>query len=373
MQTFAAESIAPLVADATVGEKRKELSDASDTGASSVAPAVPHRGGSHAGRGTWSKRGRGEGGRSGGGRNRAESFEQDGADAAFPPPSGPVAPLTPLQQQFSLFSAYLDKRNDMREAVYQMSRDLTRASKKVITQLQRANQITRLPTSTDASLLSPASSASSQRDFVLSSCARELHTLYHMLAKTVEGFKPEDFHRYAGAYSPGFQEFVEAATMLKYLQDGTLLTHAELEHNISSSLGQSSITIPLSDYLIGALDLGGELMRYATNCITTGNRQIVPEICLFLRKVYAEYQQLESSCGHGGPYRELSKKMEVWLQSLQKIETLCYKIHIRGAEGVGDERMLTRMIMAESQAAGGSGVAAMGEREENAGGPDREE
>jgi len=63
-------------------------------------------------------------------------------------------------------------------------------------------------------------------------------------------------------------------------------------------------------------------MRYATNSVTTGDRAIVLDICVFLRLVYAEYQRLASGPGMGGgPYKEMHKKMEVWLQSLVKIET----------------------------------------------------
>ena len=63
-------------------------------------------------------------------------------------------------------------------------------------------------------------------------------------------------------------------------------------------------------------------MRYATNSVTTGNRSIVGDICAFLRTVYAQYQQLGTVLPHGnGPYKELGKKMEVWMQSLVKIET----------------------------------------------------
>jgi hypothetical protein len=72
-------------------------------------------------------------------------------------------------------------------------------------------------------------------------------------------------------------------------------------------------------------------MRYATNSVTTGNRAIVSDICVFLRAVYAQYQQLGTVLPHGnGPYKELGKKMEVWMQSLVKIETRQNSLHIHG-------------------------------------------
>lgn len=70
-------------------------------------------------------------------------------------------------------------------------------------------------------------------------------------------------------------------------------------------------------------------MRFATNSVTTGNRSVVLDICTFLRGVYAEYQRLASVLTGpgmgGGAYKELPKKMEVWMQSLVKIETRSYR------------------------------------------------
>jgi hypothetical protein len=44
-------------------------------------------------------------------------------------------------------------------------------------------------------------------------------------------------------------------------------------------------------------------MRFATNSVTSGNREIVSTICVFLRNVYAEYQKLSATISHGGPYK----------------------------------------------------------------------
>ena len=103
----------------------------------------------------------------------------------------------------------------------------------------------------------------------------------------------------------------------------------------------------------------GELMRFATNSVTSGDRAIVATICTFLRNVYATYQKLSSKINQSGPYKELPKKMEVWLQSLMKIEALCYKLHIRGAE-IKDARMLNQLLMQDMN---GGGEREFGERE----------
>jgi predicted translin family RNA/ssDNA-binding protein len=88
--------------------------------------------------------------------------------------------------------------------VYQASRDLTRASKKLISLLQRCTH------STPAERVKLLESARTQ----------QLTELHHMLAATIADFKEEEYHRYAGAYSPGFQEFIESASLLHYLEHG---------------------------------------------------------------------------------------------------------------------------------------------------------
>ena len=112
----------------------------------------------------------------------------------------------------------------------------------------------------------------------------------------------DEYYRYGGAYSPGFQEFIESASFLHYLEHGqpralrvewvresiamdvwgshrclfvrrcpsaptatagTLLTHRELESEIEQTVGKH-ITIPLSDYIVGILDLGSDIKMRAT-------------------------------------------------------------------------------------------------------------
>jgi predicted translin family RNA/ssDNA-binding protein len=262
---------------------------------------------------------RARGGRGGGSNTGAAATDAGHTTAASSSASVPSVPLTPLQSQFSLFATYLDGRNDRREFIVQKSRDLTRASKKLISQLQRLTHV----------------SAEERQRQLASAHSTDLSALHRMLNTIVSDFKPEEFYRYSNACSPGIQEFIESASFLHYLQYGTLLTHSQLEFDIAATIGHS-VSIPLSDYLLGMTDLGGELMRYATNSVTRGEegRATVASIATFLRDVHAHFQQLivGMNNGNGNVYRELSKKMDVWLQSLLKIETVQFRLHMRRAE-----------------------------------------
>jgi predicted translin family RNA/ssDNA-binding protein len=304
------------------------------------------------------------------------------------------ASLTPLQHQFILFARVLDARNDRREQIFHASRELTRASKKLITQLQRCTV-----------------ASEAERNKLLSSArSRELAELHRLLHACVSSFScPSDYYRFSSAFSPGVQEFVEAASFLHYLEHpGEMVTQRNIEDDINRTLeadkekelatattaeqqnqqpqqqqeptgaafsipkpppAPARITLPLSDYILGVTDLGGELMRYATNSVTLGaaGRVVVEQVGSFLRQGHAAFQLLVATLppGGGAQFRDLSKKMDVWLQSVQKLELLAYRLHIRAAEfpeGEVGARMLAQALLIQD-GCGGAGRGADDERE----------
>jgi predicted translin family RNA/ssDNA-binding protein len=117
---------------------------------------------------------------------------------------------------------------------------LTRQSKKLISQLQRCTY---------------AHSNPAERTSILEAGRTALQELHHLLAQTVSDFKDEEYHRFGGAFSPGLQEFIESASLLYYLETGELITQLQLESDIEVTVGKK-ISIPLSDYIVGILDLG---------------------------------------------------------------------------------------------------------------------
>jgi len=192
-----------------------------------------------------SKRGRGGAAR---GRAAGEAEGGEKSDAAASAIAGvSTVALTPLQAQFHLFSSYLDARNDRREAAVQHSRDLTRASKKLISSLQRLTHV----------------DAAERTQLLAQARSKDLAALHGLLEATVAGFSAAEYYRFAGACSPGTQEFVEAASFLYYLETGELITHQRLEADIRATLAQQQedptqpvqkVSVPLSDYILGVTD-----------------------------------------------------------------------------------------------------------------------
>ena len=227
LSSASSDAVAPPPQPVT-GHKRKEFSTNSRGG----------RGGMSA------KRGRGGGFGGGGGyRQRADS-EANELNEGGTAPSAPTADpskMTPIQRQFLQFASYLDARNDRRELIYQASRDLTRSSKKLISQLQRCTY---------------AHSKPSERQSIIDAGKMTLSELHHLLASTIdEQFTASDYYRFHGSYSPGVQEFIESASLLHYLETGELITHEKIEADIEATLNKK-IHIPISDYIVGILDLG---------------------------------------------------------------------------------------------------------------------
>ncbi len=72
-------------------------------------------------------------------------------------------------------------------------------------------------------------------------------------------------------------------------------------------------------------------MRYALNCVTGGDRSTPQRVVRFLNELHSLFRSLSSSGTARGIY-ELDKKISVLLQSLMKVENVCYRIEIRGKE-----------------------------------------
>jgi len=162
----------------------------------------------------------------------------------------------------------------------------------------------------------------------------------------------EDAYLYLRAYSPGLQEYIEAATFAHYLRHGTLLSWSEVRSSLSNlpskegedSGKSTSIEVPLIDYLSGVADLTGELMRAAINSIAAGNQSRPLHICDFLTSVYAGFALFPNSISSS--YKDWSQKMRTFRQSLAKVENVCYVLKLRGTEV--PDYMLADTVTAEA-------------------------
>ncbi|KAL1569848.1 translin-associated protein X-like [Salvia divinorum] len=213
---------------------------------------------------------------------------------------------------FSNYATYLNNLNDKRERVVKASRDITMNSKKVIFQVHRISK--------------------HNKEEVLQKAENDLAAVMDQyIARLVKELGGTDFWKLRRAYSPGIQEYVEAATLCSFCKTGALLNLDEINASLRT-LGDPSnepLQINVLDYLLGLADLTGELMRMAMTRISDGELEFAEKICRFVREIYRDLRLVAPKMDDSS---DMKQKMEVMLQSVMKIENACFSVHVRGSE-----------------------------------------
>ncbi|CAG7722653.1 unnamed protein product [Allacma fusca] len=249
---------------------------------------------------------------------------------------------------FRVISQELDARNDKTERIVKLSRDITIESKRTISLLQRSqlqSTAERLATFQKAEY----------------NLARVRKNNFYKLARELENESPFYFNR---SYTFGLQEYIEAISFLYYLQKGTLIAHKEVQRSLvfqdvgnpgekrpneisSDGKGNTpennnsvvkdisekkriSVHVSQHDYILGLMDLTGELMRATINANPVESIQFVQDTNNFLQLVYQGSLAL-----YGYRTKELSRKMSTLLSSVLKIESYVYSLKIRELDTFG--------------------------------------
>ncbi|CAO2830168.1 unnamed protein product [Amaranthus hypochondriacus] len=217
-----------------------------------------------------------------------------------------------LIDAFSNYAEYLNNLNDKRERVVKASRDITMNSKKVIFQVHRIGK--------------------DNKDEVLEKAENDLQAVRNKyISRLVKELNGTDFWKLRRAYSPGVQEYVEAATFCTFCRTGTLLNIVEINASFLplSDPSVDPLQINILDYLLGLADLTGELMRLAISRISDGELDFADKICRFVRDLHRELILLVPDMDDN---HDMKTKMDTMLQSVMKIENACFSVHMRGSE-----------------------------------------
>ncbi|KAF3341416.1 translin-associated protein X isoform X1 [Carex littledalei] len=217
-----------------------------------------------------------------------------------------------MRDEFAKHADYLNSLNEKREKVVKASRDVTMNSKKVIFQVHRISKY--------------------NKDEVLLKAENDLVAVTNQfMSKLVKELQGTDFWKLRRAYTPGVQEYIEAATFCRFCKTGTLLNLSEINSSLLALSDKSiePLQINVLDYLLGVADVTGELMRLAIGRISDGEIEYAQKICQFVRDLYRELIVIVPLMDDNA---EMKKKMEVMLQSAIKIENACFSVHVRGSE-----------------------------------------
>jgi len=211
-----------------------------------------------------------------------------------------------LTSTFLLYRDYLDERNDKYELITRLSRDATMQSKKVIFGLLRKNiDKTQLVEEAQKSI-------------------SKITEIFHKISKEL---KVNEAYQFMRAYKPGVEEFIEAATLMHYVESKSIVSFQMIKSSYFKFDDDTELMITPLDYMLGIGDLTGELMRLAVNSIANGDQKTLNEIYETLKIVFHQYSEF------GGTNKDITQKLNVMRNSMKKIENACYKLKIRNLEG----------------------------------------
>ncbi|EAL20102.1 hypothetical protein CNBF4280 [Cryptococcus deneoformans B-3501A] len=227
-----------------------------------------------------------------------------------------------LGQTFEAYRAELDDENALREKLIILSRSITQLSKKLIFHLHRG------ATSQPAQRQKNNNEAEKKE--------REIAAVFKNIRQELSDARPGEswesgFWKWRKSITPGLEEYIEGLSFMWYLQHGGLVPLDQVQKALSDENGEPLIFVTPEDYILGMSDLTGELMRYATNALGTGDHETPLSICDFVRTVKTH------------AIRQLSKKQEETQRSLEKIEKVCYALRLRLIEFADRPDILAQM------------------------------
>ncbi|WVW79456.1 hypothetical protein I302_101425 [Kwoniella bestiolae CBS 10118] len=235
-----------------------------------------------------------------------------------------------LMSTFESYRAELDTDNERRERLIILSRSITQLSKKLIFHLHR----------------NATSPSSQQKDKCLREGRAKEREIWVNFGKIKDELKSigegdealKGYWRWNRQVSPGLEEYIEALSFLYYLEHKSLVPLDAVQKTLSDEAGEPLVIVTPEDYILGMSDLTGELMRYATNALSTGDHNTPLEVCEFVRTVKAHFDGIPPHMLY-----KLSKKQEETTRSLEKIEKVCYALRLRLIEFADKPEVLAMM------------------------------
>ncbi|KAJ8716353.1 hypothetical protein PYW08_013638 [Mythimna loreyi] len=220
---------------------------------------------------------------------------------------------SPVLAIFKEAANKLNERQDRHERLVKLSRDITIESKRIIFLLH-----------------SPITKESLEN--ALTEAKERIQKLINGPIRSI-GLELENSpaHLHSRAVTAGFQEYIEARTLLSLMADKRIITYPEcqkeFEYNITDDDNQRPVVTMLSesDYMLGIADLTGELMRKAINSISSGDSEECFLACDVVRHLYTGYLGITGS-------RLLIRKLPTTRANVNKVEMAVYALRVRGGE-----------------------------------------
>ncbi|KAI6659050.1 Translin-associated protein X-like [Oopsacas minuta] len=230
-----------------------------------------------------------------GGKRKRENFEGNISKSV----SDSIDMNSSLMESFRTFRADLDAHQDKYERLVKISRDITIISKRIIFNLHRCV-------------------GSTDREAIFEECVTKFSSISPLISSIQQETMDLDPYLYARAYTNGYQELVEALTFYHFLRYSSLVSYQHLSPFFKG-------TLLIIDYVLGVLDLTGEMMRACISSITAGDMDTPLQVLSFLSQMNLHLQQFRPFS-----HKELSNKLRTLSTSMLKVEKACYSLHLRG-------------------------------------------
>ncbi|RXK37435.1 hypothetical protein M231_05258 [Tremella mesenterica] len=246
-------------------------------------------------------------------------------EVASPSPIVTMSRKDHLSRTFEAYRAEIDSDNERRERLIILSRSITQLSKKLIFHLHRG------------ATSSPGARAKMLND--ARTKEREIREQFRKVNEVLREDGDDQGWRWHRQVSPGLEEYIESLSFLHYLEGKGLITLSDVQAALSDQeTGDPWLVVTPEDYVLGISDLTGELMRYATNALSTGDHETPLSVCRFVRDVKAKFDRIP-------PFliKPLAKKQEETTRSLEKIERVCYALRLRLLEFADRPEILRQM------------------------------
>jgi Translin family len=163
-----------------------------------------------------------------------------------------------------------------------------------------------------------------------------IQSLFKSIEQDLEGLNA---HRYQRQISGGTQEFMEAILFQHYLENEKIMTYDEA----ARAIVPGNVHLTPDDYVLGLLDMTGELMRFAVTYLATngslpggaeegqqreaGGASILTDMQL----LRSHLETVDASSSYGLA-REFESKLKTTRASVEKVEYAVYSMLVRGKE-----------------------------------------
>ncbi|KAJ8679574.1 hypothetical protein QAD02_015361 [Eretmocerus hayati] len=216
-----------------------------------------------------------------------------------------------IVEVFNAFQDHLNGEQDLREEIRNNVKEIERISRDIVMTLQNIHN-----EHTEENIIVAKYCLKARESF------EEVRKQYQKLATLV----PHDqYYRFHDHWRMVTQKLCFLASLVVYLEVKILVTR----ETVAEILGmhdkrEKGFHLDLEDFLMGLLQLGSELSRFAVNSVTNGDYHRPIEISQFVNQLNAGFRLLNLK--NDG----LRKRFDALKYDVKKIEEVVYDLSIRG-------------------------------------------